>query len=86
METEEKKLEEILSRQRQQTERYLGTLKEDFDHKLDAVLEYVKDVPAIKEKQDIMFDQMGEMAENLTIVTEAVKNHEERLQQSEARS
>lgn len=66
-------------------ERYIGVLKEDFDHQLQTVLEYVKDVPAIKEKQDIMFDQMGVMTEDIAVIKEAVKDHEVRLQKIEAR-
>ena len=65
--------------------REVGAFKEDIDHKLDAVLEFVKDVPEIKKKQDIMFDQMGAMAEDVAIIKEAVKDHEVRLQKLETR-
>lgn len=66
-------------------ERYVGALKEDFDDKFDAVMEYVKDVPVIKEKQNMMFETMGEMAVDIAIIKEAVKDHEVRLQRLEAR-
>ena len=80
-----KEMKKILAEQQEQTERYLGALKEDFDSKLDAVLEYVKDIPAIKNRQEIMFDKMGEMAEDVTIVKEVTKDQERRLQKLEAR-
>lgn len=63
--------------------REIGAFKEDIDHKLDAVLEYVKDVPNIAEKQDMMFETIGNMAEDVTIIKESVKDHEVRLQKLE---
>ncbi len=83
MQIDKEELRKILGEQREQTERYLGSLKEDFDHKLDAVLEYVKDMPTILNKQDIMFDKIGEMAEDITVIKETVKDHERRLQRLE---
>lgn len=47
MTVSDKEMKNILAEQQEQTERYLGALKKDFDSKLDAVLEYVKDIPAI---------------------------------------
>jgi hypothetical protein len=75
-------------------EDYIGALKEDFDHKIEAIFEYVKDVPAIKknieeskaelnqikDKQDIMFDKIGELAEDVNLIKEANKDYEVRLQ------
>lgn len=84
MEIDKVELRKILGGQQEQTERCLGSLKEDFDHKLDAVLEYVKDMPAIMDKQDVMFDKMGAMAEDITVIKETVKDHEWRLQKIEA--
>lgn len=72
MEIDEKKLKEILGEQQEQMERYVGGLKEDFDRKLEAVLEYVKDVPKIKERQDVMFDQLGEVTKSTAVIKEAV--------------
>lgn len=66
-------------------ERYIGAVTQDFQHKMDAVLEYVKDIPAIKERQEMMFETMGEMAEDITVIKESVKDHEHRLQKLEAR-
>ncbi|MFH1354359.1 MAG: hypothetical protein ABIH36_03655 [bacterium] len=63
MEIDRKEFKKILDGQQEKTELYIGALKEDFDHKLDAVLEYVKDVPVIKAKQDAMSDEMSEMKE-----------------------
>ena len=76
-------LEVLLGRQQRHTERYLGALKEDFDHKLDTVLEAVKDVPAIKEKIDLTFDKVGEIAVDVEVIKEAIKDHERRLQKVE---
>lgn len=81
----EKYVNGVLKKQQETTERYVGGLKEDFGHKLDAVMEYVKDIPAIKEKQDMMFEQMGQMAVDIEVIKETVKGHEPRLQKVEAR-
>lgn len=81
----ERHIEGVLKKQQETTERYIGGLKEDFDHKLDVVMEYVKDIPAIKEKQDMMFEQMGQMAVDIEVIKETVKDHEQRLQKVEAR-
>jgi gas vesicle protein len=118
-------LQKLLAKHQEKTERYLGALKEDYDHKLDSVLEYVEDIPKmkrqlaelpaikeqlaelpaikeqlaelpaikeqlailpeIKETQDMMFDTIGEMAEDITIIKEDVKDHEQRLQKIEMR-
>lgn len=83
---EKKELKELLVQQQERTERYLGTLKEDFDHKLNAVLESVKDVPAIKEKVDLTFEKVGEIAIDTEVIKEAIKDHEHRLQRIEQNS
>ena len=83
MEIDKEEFKKIINKQQKQTEHYIGSLKEDFDHKIDAVLEYVKDVPAIKEKQEIMFDKIGEVAENVTVIKESTKDHEQRIQRQE---
>ena len=69
--------------QKEQTERYIGSLKEDFDHKLDVVFEYIKDIPGIKQQQNMMFEQMGRMMEDITVIKETVKDHEVRMQKHE---
>lgn len=76
-------VDQKFEKQQEQTERYIGSLKEDSDHRLDAVLEYVEDIPEIKEKQNIMFEQMGRNAEEIVLNKEAIKNHEVRLQKHE---
>lgn len=65
------------------TGRYLRALKEDFDHKLDAVLEAVGDVPEIKRKADLTLDKVGEIASDVEVTKEVVKDHELRLQRTE---
>lgn len=64
---------------------YIGGLKEDFDHKLDVVMEYVQEIPAIKEKQDMMFEKIGEMAIEIEVIKEAVADHSVRLEKVEAK-
>lgn len=76
----EQYIEEVVVQERKQTERYIGALKEDFDHKVDAVMEYVKDIPPMKEKQEMMFDTMGQMAEDITVIKEVVKDHSTEIQ------
>lgn len=98
MAIDEKKLRQIFGEQQEQTERYIGSLKEDFDHKLDAVFEYVKDIPTITQKQviagkklerveelqDVLVDKVGEIAEDITVIKETVKDHKVRFQKLEA--
>ena len=76
---------DIVAEVTEKTERYIGALKEDFDHKLDVVLELVQDIPAIKTKLDLTFEKVGELAVDMEVVKEAVKDHEHRLQKLEAR-
>ena len=56
---DKKEADELLKKYADQSERYLGSLKEDFEHKMDAVLEAVSDVPEIKRKVDMTFDKVG---------------------------
>lgn len=87
MEISERELETILARQAdrvakesdERMQRYVGGLKEDFDHKVDTVLEYVEDVSEIKQTVDLTFEKVGEIAVDLEVVKEAVKDHEQRL-------
>lgn len=79
-----KTVQKISAESDERIERYIGVLKEDFDDKLVVVLEYVKDIPQIKEKQDMMFDKMGEMVTDNEVGKEVLKDHEERLQRLEA--
>lgn len=72
----EQHIDDKLKEYQEQTERYLGALKEDFDYKLDTVLEHVK---TIEDKQDMMFDKIGVMAEDIEIIKDTVQNHERRI-------
>lgn len=81
----EKYVDTVLQKQQEQTERYVGALKEDFDHKLDVVMEYVKDIPAIKERQEMMFEQMATMMETDILLRESIRGLDKRLQKVEAR-
>lgn len=96
MEITESKLKKILREQRvefqkytknlkEDFERYTGGLKESFDDKLDAITEYVKDIPAIKEKQSEMSDRLDQIATNIDFIKVVVKDHEERIQKLETR-
>jgi hypothetical protein len=91
MELSKNEVEQLLARQADRVTKesdkrmkdYIGALKEDSDHKLAAIMEYVKDVPAIKEKQDVMFDKIGDMATDVVVIKDTVQNHERRLQRLE---
>lgn len=61
MEIDEKKLKDILEEQWDKTERYIGGFKKDFDYKIDAVLEYVKDTPKVKESVSVLQGDVSEM-------------------------
>lgn len=78
-------VDKILKKYQKQTEQYLGSLKEDFDHKLDAVLEYVSDVPEMKTKIDLTFEKVGEFTEKVEVATDVLKDHEQRIRKIEVR-
>lgn len=106
MEIEEEKLEALLKRQaemvseqaQQQSEKYLGALKQDFDRKLDAVLEALQPMAAMQEKitnveetvnemapiLDATFEKVGELAIEMETIKENLRDHEQRLQKVEA--
>ncbi len=76
------------------TQRYVGALKKDFDHKLDAVLEAVQpigkmqnEISILKDniedmtpKVDATFEKVGEIAVDIEIIKATVKTHETKLQ------
>ena len=64
-------------------QRYIGGLKEDFDHKLDTVLEYVQDIPVMKQKLDATFEAVGALTVDVEVIKDAIKDHELRLQRLE---
>ncbi|MBI1833935.1 MAG: hypothetical protein HYR90_03870 [Candidatus Andersenbacteria bacterium] len=80
----ENELEKILARQadrvakesNERMEQYVGAIKEDFDHKLDAILEIL---PNIQRKVDITFDKGGEMVPDVELTKGIVQNHETRI-------
>jgi len=88
MEIQKRELENLLKRQAKEaaeevedrTKRHLGVLQEDFEHKVDAVIEAVEDIPNIKRKVDLTFDKVGGIAVDLEVVKKMVKEHERELQ------
>lgn len=84
MEINKKELKKILTEQRKEYEQYIGTLKKDFDHKLEAISEAVQAVPEIKKTVDLTFEKVGEIAVDLEVTKVVVKEHEQRLQKIEA--
>ena len=107
----DEKIDRALKESDERMERYIGILKEDSDDKLQAIFEYVKDIPGMKEDittlkgdvrelktdvsilkvemkdmkntQDVMFDKVGEIAEDVEVIKEGFKDHEQRLQRIE---
>ena len=85
---EKKDFQKMLDKQAEQLEQriekkfkdHVDTLKEDMDHRMDAIFEYVKDVPKIKEKVDLTFDKVGKMAVDIEILKETAHDHEQRIQ------
>ena len=78
----EKRFEIKTERLEKRFERYVGALKEDFDAKLDTILEIL---PDMQRKLDVTFDKVGEIAVDMEMIKDVVKNHEERLQKLAAR-
>jgi hypothetical protein len=60
-------------------ERYLGALLEDMNSKYDAILEYVKDIPDMKEKLDLLDTRVGSIEERLDSI-ERVATLEKEIQ------
>jgi len=56
------------------TESQLGTLLEDQNSKMDAIFEYVKDLPKIKEKVDITATKVEHLENEVTIIKTVLKN------------
>lgn len=83
--TAEVAVSKSVSESEQRMQRYIGVIKKDFDHKIDMVLELVQDIPAIKTKLDLTFVKVGEIAIDVEVIKETVKDHEVRLQKLEAR-
>ena len=72
-------IKKLLEDHRDKTERFIGAVTEDFCHKMDAVLEYVKDLPLIKSRQDMLIDQVAELTEDMVVVKEIAREHSLRL-------
>ena len=51
------RINETVDRQAEETRRYMGILTERFDHKLDLVIELVKDKPGREEVRDIVREE-----------------------------
>lgn len=75
----------LLREHQAQTERHMGALKEDFDHKLDVILEAVKNIPVIKETLDRTFEKVGEITVDIEVVKTAIQDHEQRVRAVEER-
>ncbi len=55
----------------ERTQRYIGALKEDHQWTLDAIKENTQDIPEMKQKIDIMFEQIANQEVDITILKEA---------------
>ena len=55
----------------ERTQRYIGALKEDHQWTLDAIHENTKDIPEMKQKIDIMFEQIANQEVDITMLKEA---------------
>lgn len=56
-------------------EPYCATLHDQTQAKLDAILEYVQDIPAIKTDIHGLKDRMDNAEMNIEIISEVVKGH-----------
>lgn len=69
----DKKIDFKAEEAQEKTERYLGALKEDFDHKLAVVMEVAKDVVDIKETiKDI--PAIKEAIQDIPLIKEIIKD------------
>lgn len=66
-----------------QFERYVGALKEDFDSKLDTVLEQTKAIPEMQQTLNATFEEVGKLRVDMEVVKETIKDHEQQLQKLE---
>lgn len=79
----DKKMDERFERWSQESDermqRYVGALKEDFNNKLQTVLEYVKDVPEIKRVLDLTFEEVGRLRVDMESVKFAINDLQQRV-------
>lgn len=69
--------------QAEESRRYLGSLKEFYNDKLDTILEVVKSLLPMKEQVNIMFEHTGQQEMDITMVKESVQDHEHRIEKLE---
>lgn len=62
---------------------YIGGLQEDYNWKVEAILENTKGQQVANEKVDIMFDNMGKQEVDIEVLKESARDHERRLQKIE---
>jgi hypothetical protein len=64
---------------------YIGGLMEQYNWNLEAILENTRDLPRMREKIDMLFENMGLQEVDITILKEAVRDHAKRLEKIETR-
>lgn len=74
MELNEKKLESILTEQREEYQRYLGSLKEDFDSKVEAIGEQYFDIKKTLDSHTEIIVSTKEDIEIIKLDIEFIKN------------
>lgn len=57
----DEEIKKLLQEHQEQTERYIGIIKEDSDQKFETIMEYVKDIPDIKERLTKVEEAVQEM-------------------------
>ncbi len=78
-----KTLTKRIDDQAEESRRYLGGLKEDWNSTFQTIIEMLRGVSKRNEKIDIMFDHMGQQEMDITITKDAVRNHEVRIKKLE---
>ena len=88
MEINEEKLKNILTEQREEYQRYLGAVTEDFKEQIKGVAESVEitketltqKIDEANKKLDLHTETIGEIKVDITTVKEDVKNIKEKLE------
>lgn len=76
-----KLISKLGKKSKKEIEHYIGGLMEQYKWDLAAILENTKGTPAMYEKVEILFENMGSQEVDIAILKEAVLSHKKKFQQ-----
>jgi len=81
----DKKIGTLYNKFKEESDHKLEALIEHHDEKFNTIMEYVQDIPEIKHKLDVVFNQVGELTVKVEVIGQTVQNHEQRIQKLESK-